>query len=64
MPATLLDVIYGDNGKQHHIWCNFAMRNGPCKQCDRLYKLYPYKPGDDPHKLVKTYFPNVIRVKE
>ena len=43
--------------KPHHVWCNFANRDGPCKQCDRLYRLYP--PTDDPNFMLKVYFPDV-----
>lgn len=39
-----MNISYGGKGKPHHVFCNFALRqNKPCKQCDRLYELHPYK---------------------
>jgi hypothetical protein len=48
--------------KPHHIWCNFANKDGPCKQCDRLYQQYP--PIDDPKLMIETYFPDVTVVMQ
>lgn len=48
---------------EHHIWCN--LRQGPaetCKQCVRLYELYPPIVGDtNGTELATKHFPNVTQ---
>ena len=47
---------------EHHIWCN--LQQGPsdtCKQCIRLFEIYPQIEGDtDGSELASLHFPNAI----
>lgn len=49
---------------EHHVFCNFFTKPFPCDMCDRLYKAYPYKVGEDPmragDRIMKESFPDVI----
>jgi hypothetical protein len=56
------DETMSTSEKQHHPWCNFGPASGPvesCKMCERFFRLYPFKEGDDPNELVTDHFPNV-----
>ena len=45
---------------EHHFWCNFfGMPVEGCKQCERLYREYPYEPGEE-MGLYKEHFPNAV----
>jgi len=51
--------------KKHHPWCNYFMkpREG-CWMCEDLYKRFPIEenaPIEDVDKLMKEYFPEVIK---
>lgn len=48
--------------QQHHPWCNYFMRTGPCKMCDGLNRDHPVLPGDTYGSLMERHFPqNVLR---
>jgi hypothetical protein len=55
------DQPQGEEAPTHHVWCNYA--TGPvtdCKQCQRLYAKYPWKPGEDSLALAALHFPDAI----
>lgn len=53
------------NYKEHHIWCNYTNREvSKCKQCKRLYELYPINDETDSHEILKKYFPEVYEMNK
>lgn len=44
----------------HHIWCNFSRwPRADCKQCERLFREYPYE-GLNAWELARKHFPDAI----
>jgi hypothetical protein len=44
--------------KRHHPWCNYvAAPPAGCRQCERLFRDYPFLPGEDHYAAAARYFP-------
>lgn len=48
--TELISQQYSDQGlknyKRHHLWCSNSLQNGPCSNCDRLYREHPTENED------------------